>query len=154
MSFCIEGMRRRFYPFEKKPFHFSHRTIYLQSGEQKKIWDRTTELLRDLGTRRIVTTHAFVLMSNHFHALWAPNEAEQNDAFDQLTKGFGKIFECKTPKWEDSVFEIDSFYRFHEVYKYIYRNPVEAGLVRNVEDYPFSTIQNVLGVQRNIAGLM
>ena len=30
---------------------------------------------------------------------------------------------------------------FAIVYKYIYRNPIEAGISKHVEEYPFSTVQ-------------
>jgi putative transposase len=30
-------------------------------------------------------------------------------------------------------------------YRYVYQNPVRAGIVRRCEEYPFSTIQNTLG---------
>jgi hypothetical protein len=33
-------------------------------------------------------------------------------------------------------------------YKYIYRNPVRAGLCERVEDYPFSTISGLVGNSR------
>lgn len=33
-------------------------------------------------------------------------------------------------------------------YKYIYRNPIEAGLCINVEDYEFSTLRGLLGLNK------
>jgi hypothetical protein len=147
-------MRHRFYTFEQRPFHLSHRIWFWREEEQKKLWDRSVEMLRNLGSRRIISTQAFVLMSNHFHHLWAPCESPPQEAFSELSKAVAETFNCKPPLWGDSNFSIDSFYQFQQVYKYIYRNPVEAGLVRHVEDYSFSTIQSVLGMQKNIAGLL
>ncbi len=35
-------------------------------------------------------------------------------------------------------------------YKYFYRNPVEAGLSKSVEEYPYSTLHGLLGNRRLI----
>jgi len=35
--------------------------------------------------------------------------------------------------------------QFLNAYKYIYRNPVEAGIVDKVEDYPYSTLKALIG---------
>jgi REP element-mobilizing transposase RayT len=147
-------MRHRFYPFEKKPFHFFVRGTYTSEQKLLKAWDRSTKILRDLGNRHILNTHAFVLMSNHCHHLWSPSDASAIEAFGELAKEVLEIVDCDKPTWDDSISEIDSFYQFQQVYKYIYRNPVDGGLVRRVEDYRFSTIQSVLGNQPNISGLL
>ena len=34
---------------------------------------------------------------------------------------------------------------YDHAYKYVYRNPVEAGLCERVQDYPYSTIQALMG---------
>jgi REP element-mobilizing transposase RayT len=148
-------MRRRFYPFEEKPFHLTHRGTYFDVGivERRILWGEVTDLLQDLGKRRILTIHAFVLMSNHFHFLWSPMESSQAAAFCEFSSEISKILNCDSPTWDKSIFPIESFYQYHQVYKYIYRNPVEAGLVYRVEDYRFSTLQHVLGNQKLLIGL-
>jgi hypothetical protein len=42
---------------------------------------------------------------------------------------------------------INSSRYFGHAYKYVYRNPVRAGLCEHVEDYPFSTLQGTLGMR-------
>jgi hypothetical protein len=37
---------------------------------------------------------------------------------------------------------------FQDAYKYVYRNPVRAGLCLRVEDYAFSTLHGLLGKSR------
>jgi putative transposase len=39
---------------------------------------------------------------------------------------------------------IDSQRHYYQVYRYIYQNPIRAGLVRRVEDYQFSTLNKEL----------
>ncbi|MGE3975649.1 MAG: hypothetical protein AB7F59_14075, partial [Bdellovibrionales bacterium] len=46
--------------------------------------------------------------------------------------------------------EIRSHHYFLNAYKYNYRNPVKAGIVQNVEEYPYSTLQGLLGQSRLI----
>jgi putative transposase len=148
-------MRRRFYPFEQKPFHLAHRGTYFDASMSDRIhlWYEVTDLLQDLGKKRILTTHAFVLMSNHFHFLWAPFESSKEEAFQEFSSEISKVLDCEPPDWDQSIFPVESFYQYHQVYKYIYRNPVDAGLVYRVEDYRFSTLQHVLGNQRLLIGL-
>ncbi len=40
---------------------------------------------------------------------------------------------------------IDSNSYFLHAYKYVYRNPVEAGICSRPEDYPFSTLHGLMG---------
>jgi hypothetical protein len=40
------------------------------------------------------------------------------------------------------------YHHFTTVYKYIYRNPVEAGLCQYVEEYPWSTLNGLLGFSK------
>lgn len=40
---------------------------------------------------------------------------------------------------------INSYHYYLHAYKYVYQNPVRARLCQKVEDYPFSTLQLLLG---------
>src|SRR5690606_21261464 len=44
-----------------------------------------------------------------------------------------------------TVYRINHVKQYQTTYRYIYRNPVEVGLVDKAEDYPFSTLPYVLG---------
>lgn len=101
----------------------------------------------------VMTSHAFVLMGNHFHHLWSPCVSSEKSAFEAFAEVVSKELNEPTFIWEESVFSIDSFFQYRETYKYIYRNPVQAGLVACVEEYKYSTIQNVLGRDRVVIGL-
>jgi putative transposase len=148
-------MRCRFYPFEKKPFHLVHRSSQKKyDNESPSLWTELLEVVQIMGRNRVCMTHALVLMRNHVHWLWSPADTfSPETCLSQLTEALAHLPEFRDLSWEENVFAIDSFYQYREVYKYIYRNPVEAGLVRRVEDYPFSTLQNVLGIKRVLIGV-
>ena len=44
-----------------------------------------------------------------------------------------------------SVTICDNFIQYKETYRYIYRNPVVAGLATHPENYPYSTLPKLLG---------
>lgn len=109
-------------------------------------------LLLNLLKRHQIQIHAFVTMSNHFHlALSTPNanldevmlyflrEAARraNQASGRINHLFGGPY-----KWS----LIENRRNYAHVIKYIYRNPVQAGICQNVQDYPFSTLPAVHGL--------
>lgn len=88
---------------------------------------------------------AFVLMGNHFHLLaLTPNEPIDRIMYflmkgvtREMQKRSGRINKIFGGRYKGCLIE-DSKYLLN-VYKYIYRNPVAAGIVDRAEDYPFST---------------
>lgn len=99
-----------------------------------------------------IQIHSFVLMSNHFHLLvtaplnnlplalrWFMTETSREIAFktNRINHVYGqRNYKCL----------IDSYHYYMHAYKYVYRNPVEAGLCDTVEAYPFSTFNRMLGI--------
>jgi putative transposase len=93
---------------------------------------------------------SFVLMSNHFHMiLWTPMgnidqvmhrllcavSKKMNTHSQRINHVFGDRY-----KW--NLIQNQSY--LSTVYKYVYRNPAKANLVKNVEDYQFSTLKNIV----------
>jgi len=93
-----------------------------------------------------VQVHSFVLMSNHFHAvlstpnsnldeamLWFQREGARaiNRATGRINHVFGGPY-----RWT----AIQSQFQYRHVFRYVYQNPLKSGLVRRVEDYPYSTL--------------
>ncbi len=58
-----------------------------------------------------------------------------------------KVFEDYNQNWGGAHYKtlIESFHYFMNTYKYIYRNPVRAGVCGQVQDYPFSTLSGLCG---------
>ncbi len=100
--------------------------------------------------------HNFVLMGNHFHLMLTTPEGNLsqgmlylereiskrlNESSGRMNQNFGgRYFRCLIP----------NYHYYMHCYKYVYRNPVEARLCQKVEEYPFSTLNGLLGFQRLI----
>jgi putative transposase len=97
--------------------------------------------------------HSFVLMSNHFHLIArTPN--------GNISKGMNYFMTRTSRQIGIETKRINQIYgsRYHKTlinnplyylhaYKYVYRNPVEAGIVKDVCAYPFSTLHGLVGLR-------
>lgn len=112
------------------------------------MWKSMCEHLEDLKYYGF-NTHAFVLMNNHFHILCSTEQEDLKADLDWLNElinismiavaaEYGNIIK------EYTVVPIKCFKQYKEVYKYLYRNPVEAGLVLRAEDYEYSSLGAIL----------
>jgi putative transposase len=99
-------------------------------------------------------THAFVLMPNHFHLLASTPNANIDQCMmhfmtmssREITRLSGRINQTYGGPYHASLITTDLYYS--HCYKYIYRNPVEAGLAETVQTYPLSTLPGVIGAAR------
>lgn len=87
-----------------------------------------------------IQVNAFVLMKNHFHLLVSWNHSDVIRASEGVAAELDQTFGTET-----KIYPVKSFSNYLNVYKYIYRNPVEAGLVSLAEDYQYSSLRCVLG---------
>jgi putative transposase len=95
--------------------------------------------------------HSFVLMSNHYHMLISTPGPDLGLIMQEFGRSVTKTFNLETGrsghlfggryKWT----LVDNPIYYSHVYKYVYRNPVRAELVGQVEDYQFSTLNGLLG---------
>jgi REP element-mobilizing transposase RayT len=96
--------------------------------------------------------HAFVLMSNHFHLLITTPQANldkimwyvMTEVSRDITKLSGRINQTFGGPYFASL--ITNHHYYLHCYKYVYRNPVEAQIVKRVEEYPFSTLRSLIGM--------
>jgi REP element-mobilizing transposase RayT len=94
----------------------------------------------------------FVLMNNHFHMLLRTPESNLSQAMNyfmrevskEITRTCGRINQTFGAPYHSSLIKTNHYYL--HAYKYVYRNPVEAGLCANVEDYKYSTLNGLLGL--------
>ena len=107
-----------------------------------------TSRLKQLQLQFDLKIAAFVLMDNHFHLLLlTPNEPinrvmyffMKNVTMD-IQKYSGRINKIFGGKYKGCLITEESY--LFNVYKYIYRNPVRAGLSKRIEDYRYSTWKN------------
>jgi putative transposase len=86
--------------------------------------------------------HDFVVMPDHFHALVTPADVISLERAVQFIKG-GFFFRLKSslPVWQASFtnHRIRDERDFEQNREYIRMNPVRAGMVVRIEDYPHSS---------------
>lgn len=121
-----------------------------------EVWSILEELLYFVSHAYGIKIHSFVLMSNHFHLIASGPPQILSSAIQfwlaqssrQITKCTGRI----NHTWKARHFRrlLGTPHYFLNAYKYFYRNPVEAGLVKSVEDYRFSTLYGLLGFRQLI----
>jgi putative transposase len=115
-----------------------------------EVWSIISKQLYEITEKYGCSIHAFVLMPNHFHLMMSSRNEDLGVVMQRLmlsiTKKMnfysgrsGRIF---GGRYHGSLIQ-DENYLDHAL-KYIYRNPVKAGLSETVESYPFSTIQFVI----------
>lgn len=152
-------MKAKLYSFDSTPFHVIGKCPKGKwpASNMKDVWDLFGDLLNEFQIHQQIFTHSFVMMSNHYHWLCSFRSDDLIDisqfdwfheafSFDfthsiqmetRIQHGLGPlpIFKCP-PK----VIQIKHLDVFRQTYAYIYRNPVNAGLVKKAEEYPFSTL--------------
>jgi REP element-mobilizing transposase RayT len=100
-----------------------------------------------------VQIHAFMLMNNHIHLLIsAPlnNLSEAMNYFMRetsrcISRSAGRVNQTYGGRYHRSLLKSHHYYL--HAYKYLYRNPVEAGIVARPEAYRYSTLPGLLGLQ-------
>ena len=124
-----------------------------------QVWETMSNYLYFIHHAYKVEIYAFVLMSNHFHLLIRFPENNMSEAMTyfmressrMISRQAGRINQTYGTRNYRTV--ITKNIHFENVYKYLYRNPVEAKICQRVEEYPFSTLQIRLGKQRGIIPL-
>lgn len=99
--------------------------------------------------------HAFVLMPNHFHMLITTPTFDLGKvmnifmsnvtrAANQFAGRSGHVF---GGPYYWSIIQSSRYYG--HAFKYVYRNPVKAGICLKAEDYPYSTLRGIFGGSRS-----
>lgn len=87
-----------------------------------------------------VELQALVMMDTHIHYLISTQDSSENYFYDHLCANL----EVKRSLSSFSE-PILNYSQYLNTYKYIYRNPLVAGLCKTVEIYPYSSLQILLG---------
>ncbi len=93
---------------------------------------------------------AYAIMPDHFHAIIYVQERQAISTIMHDIKRFSsiqigrKINRMGKPIWQQGYYEhvIRDAKDFEIKLDYIHKNPFNAGLVENLEDYPFSSYRN------------
>jgi len=141
-----------------------NRTFFVTSvcAQRKALFQRTVtadlfiHVLFHYRDQQKYLLHDFVIMPDHFHVLLTPAPAISLEKAVQFIKG-GFSFRLKSglPVWQASFtnhrVRDDSDFENHRAY--IRMNPVRAGLVGRVEDYPYSSATGKFAVDPTPLGL-
>jgi putative transposase len=111
-------------------------------------WNIFCGQLSDSAQKYQLLVHAFVLMSNHYHLLVSTPLGNLDDAMRHFQTQVSRSIQ----RWSTRINHVFGG-RYHwsvlgdscalaYVYKYVYRNPVRAGICDTAESYQFSSISS------------
>ncbi len=138
---------------ENLPYHVTSRS---HNKDQfplpiKRVWVLANQCFAEANEIYPINLISFVLMTNHYHMLLYTPAGN----LDQFMHEFNKRFAMKIRAEAGGINQvfgarykwclIQSQQYLANCYRYIYQNPVRAGMVEKCEEYPFSTIKNLLG---------
>lgn len=120
----------------------------------KEIWVLVQDSLREAIKIHHVEIISFVLMGNHYHMLILTPLGNLDLFIYEFNKRLALKIQSKTGQI-NRIFGgrykwclIESQKYLANCYKYVYQNPVRAGIVTSCEDYPFSTIRTLYKNER------
>ena len=132
------------------PYHITSRCLEKRFFPLplEDLWPLMLKELNHCHRTHELKIHAFILMGNHFHLL--AETPEQN--LDEVMHAFlrktaiqiNRLSQRQEPLWcryKWSLISAPSYY--YQVYRYVFQNPLRAGLVERVEDYPYSSLHPV-----------
>jgi putative transposase len=96
--------------------------------------------------------HSFVLMPNHFHMLATPTAENRAEALNYFMRETSRVIRRHTRRINHlyggryHATLVNNEVHRHVVYRYVYRNPVKAGLSKKCETYKYSTLPGLLGL--------
>ncbi len=115
--------------------------IFLSDDDRQLFLD----LLGTLRDQYNVEVHAYVLMGNHYHLLLKTNEANLSKAMQWFGATYTRKFNIKNNigghlfqgRFKSIIVENDAY--LIRLSCYIHRNPLRAGIVDRLTDYPWSS---------------
>lgn len=133
------------------PYHVTSRSNHKLwfNLPMEKVWRIFEASFRHAHKKYPSKLHVAVCMSNHYHMLIQMIEHDIDQFMFEFNSYFSKQIRAHSglinrmlgKRYHWSIVQ-DQRYYFH-VYRYIYQNPVRAGLCNRVEDYPFSTLSPI-----------
>ena len=135
------------------PYHITARGNNREAfpGDSAFLWKAFTSELYLQSILHGNRTHAFVLMPNHFHLLLTVPKVALSKTMREFMSSSTRIINVRNGR-SGHVFGgryhwtiIDNPAYFAHALKYVYRNPVRAGLSPDVASYPFSTFAGIAG---------
>lgn len=134
------------------PYNLSARCINREwfNIPMDEVWEIFCRTLAETQKKHDLLIHSFVLMSNHYHLIATTPYANIDKCMHhfmywtskRLTTRGNRINQTYAGRHYKTILQHHSYYL--NAYKYNYRNPIAAGICKNVEDYKYSTITHHL----------
>ncbi len=138
------------YPRQESPtgvYHFINRGV-----NKKKLFHRSADfetykgLIHEYRDRFGIEIYHYCLMANHTHlVLKAPDSAALSQFAHYLQRRYAYYY-CKTNHWSEQVFRkrfisiaLKTDAQLLECGRYVERNSLNANIVKNAEDYPYTS---------------
>jgi len=131
-----------------RPYHITNRSnnrdyFYLEKSE---LWQIFMNCYEQLIQQYQCELHAFVLMSNHYHLIISTPNCNIGEAMKYLHREVARQANQQSKrtnhffggryKW--SLIAQENYY--WTAIRYVFRNPVRAGICNSVTDYPYSSL--------------
>lgn len=119
--------------------------------EMSAAWEIMSDYLFFVKHAYGLKLHSFVLLNNHFHLIVSTPRGNLSEAMNyfmrETSKEFNRILRREDQFYGSRYYRtlITKDHYWKNAYKYLYRNPIEAGLVNRCEKYKYSTIHGLLG---------
>ncbi len=130
------------------PYHVTNRSnnkefFYL---EKQELWEIFMRCLNELRIQFKCEIHSFVLMSNHYHLIISTPEGNIGEAMKYLhrevarkaNQSANRVNHFFGSRYKWSVIYNENYY--WNAVKYIFRNPIRAGICSLVSDYKYSSL--------------
>ncbi len=140
------------------PYHISARCLNRAWFDIpiEKVWSIYENYLHFIHHAFNIEIFSFVLMSNHFHLLARAPDNNLSAAMTyfmretsrEIARCAGRINQTYGTRFSRTL--ISTHHHYLCAYKYVYRNPIEAGICSKVEDYPYSSLGSLIGMNKSI----
>ena len=138
------------------PYHVTIRTVNKEAFrlDLRDLWKFISMRLHFCSFAFEIEIHAFVLMKNHYHMIVRTPNANlsgfmcyfNRELSKEINRATGRINQTFGNRYYASMVKDPRYYL--TLYRYVYRNPVDATACHKVEDYEFSSLQYVLGKRK------
>jgi REP element-mobilizing transposase RayT len=130
------------------PYHVTARANNKESFylEKHLCWDIFCHFLLDTQSKYNIEIHAFVMMSNHIHLMVSTPKENIDQAMRHFMTMTSKAIAARSARmnrvwgarYYRSLITTPDYYA--HAFRYLYANPLEAGVVNKVKDYPWSLL--------------
>lgn len=153
--------RKKFLASNEFPYHVTGRSLNKDwfALPLEDLWSVFSNYLYFLHHGFGFRIYSFVLMQNHFHLIVRTPESNLSSGMNYFMRETSRVIGRQSRRI-NQVYGgpyywslIKSPIYFLHAYKYVYRNPLEAGLAISVESYRYSTLYSLTGQAHSIIPL-